>query len=1390
MIYSLIFFYLLSTLEVNDVFSTQNGIATSTTIYNKNSSKSYNLTQASIMACGTSILDNSDFESNFNSWDDLGNTSISSDAYAGNSAMLINGGAGGRSQRIAVNPGETYTLSFFAKKSGSEISYAEIAYKDVNDNNLDNVRRRVFENIYEFHSISMTAPHNAASMEIIGYKGPGTGSAYFDDFCLELVNDICANSSEVNNDGDGLCDKFDIDDDNDGIPDLVESNCNGVWQQLTSWDHNDPPNTGDPDNFYPAGIASVAVESYGSGIVPALNTTILRIDGVDQTDLTSAIADNDYVEYSFTTQNNMPTVYLYQFRISKTGGFPLEENFGYDFSILVSEDGFATSTVIADLFTLDTNVDPILTTLFQEADDNFFYLKSNTTYSFRCYFYNKTTDLSIEAIFDDFTIEAFVCDELLDTDGDGYPNSLDLDSDNDGITDLAESGHTAIDNNNDGIIDAALTSSGINGLYDGLESSPDRGFINYRVSDSEPSPDRIYDPYELDSDGDGCYDVKEESLTDIDEDGIVGTGIPSVDANGLVIGHTYGPTANNYWQDENLSSCVSISGHIFEDINYGGGDGRDYTESDNSAQSSGWTAGSINVSGVRVELYDSTGSFITATTSDASGMYTFSDVGVGDFSVRVVTESVSSNRASNSTSQRPLAVQTYRNTGTTAVTSEVGGAEPDKEDAGPNNSSAQLSTLYTANTTAHSVSEITVEGSNVIEVDFGYNFDTVVNTNSDGQGSLRQFILNSNELDNANLDQEDTPTAGVDFPKPADTEHSIFMIPGIGVHTIDPATALPTIRDTDTHITGYTQEGSSQGTIAGRRNTIELSANTTSFDGLTIRADNTTVSGLIINAFRTGITGSTAQENSFIWGNYIGSTSDGTAAMGNSSVGINLQRFTDSYIGTDGDNFNDENEGNLVVDNPQGIQIRNTSDVLIAGNIVGLDKTASYPIRNRFNGIYIRDAEGVNVVGFNGNLADGQADNYRNISSGNGNDGLRILNSDNQIVSNNYFGTNGDGTVAIGNTNFGIQIQGSSSNNIIGTDSDGDEDVNERNLLSGNGSGIRLQVAGTGTENLIMGNYIGTDITGNNPLGNVNHGLDINSFTHTRVGTNGDGIRDDIEINIISGNLEDGIRISSMANNTLVAGNHIGLGADGISNVGNAKRGIFITTGTSDATIGYDPSMVVSDPDVVGNKIHYNLDAAIGVSNNATQRNRISRNSMFLNGALGIDLDYDGVTTNDNGDGDIGSNTLINFPVFKSARWSESDSTLTVIGYAPMGSAVEIFLSDNGTSPSPLPGGYTASFGEGYVFFFEGVEGSADDLNTGTETYTNDGTGIIMNRTQNLFEFEIDTRGLNIELGTLITATATDVIDNTSEFSGVIEVASACCTLIMVNGYLRNVPNP
>lgn len=104
-----------------------------------------------------------------------------------------------------------------------------------------------------------------------------------------------------------------------------------------------------------------------------------------------------------------------------------------------------------------------------------------------------------------------------DTDNDGIPNYLDLDSDNDGIYDLIEAGiNSNLDINNDGIIDNATTNSGKNGLYNPLEETVDSGKINFTINNSDidfETKDNLFDFVDSDSDGDGCFDVIEAGFT-------------------------------------------------------------------------------------------------------------------------------------------------------------------------------------------------------------------------------------------------------------------------------------------------------------------------------------------------------------------------------------------------------------------------------------------------------------------------------------------------------------------------------------------------------------------------------------------------------------------------------------------------------------------------------------------------------------------------------------------------------------------------------------------------------------------------------------------------------------------------------------------------------------
>lgn len=120
---------------------------------------------------------------------------------------------------------------------------------------------------------------------------------------------------------------------------------------------------------------------------------------------------------------------------------------------------------------------------------------------------------------------------------------LDLDSDNDGIFDLTESGSMVIDVNNDGIIDGPTAAFGTNGLFDELETNPDSGKLKYTISDTDMDGTLNY--IDLDSDNDLCFDVIEAGFSDPDANGLLGNNPVIVNPKGKVTSGTGYTTPNN-----------------------------------------------------------------------------------------------------------------------------------------------------------------------------------------------------------------------------------------------------------------------------------------------------------------------------------------------------------------------------------------------------------------------------------------------------------------------------------------------------------------------------------------------------------------------------------------------------------------------------------------------------------------------------------------------------------------------------------------------------------------------------------------------------------------------------------------------------------------------------
>ncbi|MCU1268378.1 MAG: Na-Ca exchanger/integrin-beta4 [Acidobacteria bacterium] len=515
---------------------------------------------------------------------------------------------------------------------------------------------------------------------------------------------------------------------------------------------------------------------------------------------------------------------------------------------------------------------------------------------------------------------------------------------------------------------------------------------------------------------------------------------------------------------------------------------------------------------------------------------------------------------------------------------------------------------------------------------------TVTSAADSGAGTLRQAILDSNSN--------------------AGTDTIAFNIPGPGVHTISPVTALPTLDD-PVVIDGYTQPGSSSNTLANGDNAvllIELSGNNiagmSSVPGLQIMGSNCTVRGLVINRFGFG-------------------------------AGIYINGF-----------------------------LQLSSGNVIEGNFIGTDPAGTIRHGN---------SEGVEIQRSTNNLIGGTSPAARNVISVN-DYGIRLITGASATtIQGNFIGTNASGTAVLGNDSGGIYAGGNGSD-VIGGTTDG-----ARNVIAGDQNNAGIYVASSGSSGAtIQGNLIGTDVTGTIALGNF-FGIWLNFGGNSTIGGLAPGAR-----NVISGNRSDGVRLSGQTSNNQIQGNLIGTDITGTKPLGNALNGIHINESSANNRVG---GTVPGQ----GNTIAFNGRNGVLISFGPfATGNSIRRNSIFSNGLMGIDLGADGVTPNDQGDGDSGPNNLQNFPLITSVTSDSNQTTITgTLNSTPSTSFNINFYSSSTCDPS--------GNGEGTTVL------AAASIPITTDNNGNASFGVAMS--------------IPLGAGQAITATATDPAGNTSEFS-------------------------
>jgi len=218
---------------------------------------------------------------------------------------------------------------------------------------------------------------------------------------------------------------------------------------------------------------------------------------------------------------------------------------------------------------------------------------------------------------------------------------------------------------------------------------------------------------------------------------------------------------------------------------------------------------------------------------------------------------------------------------------------------------------------------------------------------------------------------------------------------------------------------------------------------------------------------------------------------------------------------------------------------------------------------------------------------------------------IRIASNGN-TVAGCFVGTDALGSIGNG-YNQGVDVIGL-DNTIGGTT------AAARNLISGHtGVGVLLD---TGSNNVVVGNLIGTNAAGNAAIAGLDAAISIVNAPDSTIGGTAAGAA-----NVLSGSLQDGILIEQAgATGNLIQGNLIGTNATGTRAIGNGRDGIRVSAPNN--TIG--GTSTGAGNTISGNWNGSGIDFEAGGTGNTVQGNRIGvavdGSSPLGNGTYGVAL--------------------------------------------------------------------------------------------------------------------------------------------------------------------------
>lgn len=554
--------------------------------------------------------------------------------------------------------------------------------------------------------------------------------------------------------------------------------------------------------------------------------------------------------------------------------------------------------------------------------------------------------------------------------------------------------------------------------------------------------------------------------------------------------------------------CVDITGYIYDDVN---------GDSD--------LADKVGVSGVSVYLYTDDGDMTPnaadggptlTTTTDADGYYAFVEI-------PGLTYFVSPNPP---TSSSALAEQTYTtsqtdNTNGTFVTGYCDANADGVADTTPiavtgacyggwDGDRANTSSSADLSAREHISRVIFSANSNSVnQLDFGFSYNAVTNTEITGQGSLEQFIINANAIAGANNMRFVPAVAANDADVSADW------------WVISPTSSLTTITGTNganttldgqaySHTDGVTLLDTNSGDYAASQTVgsshlcsveniaalakpelqIDLPTNASAYSAeiIIINADNTTVRNLSltggsqgINVYSGGITDTVIEYNLIgidpagndaVIGQETCGTSSGCAGIaiansGNSALHGNSGIIRNNAIKTAHHNIslNSLNSQTAVINwqLQHNLLLGTTSTTATPYHAINIRYGA--PAYLAINGNQIENATGDGIYQANTSIVDLLQNFTSNTIINNAEDGIDIHSGKLSIIECNILNNNGDSGIAIdGNTNVeGFLITKNSFNNNV------DNSIDLHNSTTGSGVSLNNDICindtGTGANN-------------------------------------------------------------------------------------------------------------------------------------------------------------------------------------------------------------------------------------------------------------------------------------------------------------------------------------